>query len=186
MLIDITLVLGPCRPSQPLFLTLGLVTSTSITLSWSEPMDPGGVPIDEYLVFFRGSMQPSSSLSSTHAASPRTATRTTTLKATTTSTTVKANPVKATRSTTALEVNRFKSKRENDGTFSRSKTEKIATCDKDNGGCHDTLYDHRDEGQAYGNTAAGSLSMSPRGWMTFNRRIQIMVYDNVRRRDSCL
>ncbi|ETP03911.1 hypothetical protein F441_19204 [Phytophthora nicotianae CJ01A1] len=39
-------------PTIPLFLCVGIVTATSITLTWTEPFDDGGKPIQDYEVIF--------------------------------------------------------------------------------------------------------------------------------------
>ncbi|GMF09400.1 unnamed protein product [Phytophthora lilii] len=39
-------------PTVPLFLCVGVVTATSITLTWVEPLDDGGKPIQDYEVLF--------------------------------------------------------------------------------------------------------------------------------------
>lgn len=40
-------------PTKPLFLTVGLVTSSTIALSWIAPHDDGGSPIQDYEISFR-------------------------------------------------------------------------------------------------------------------------------------
>ncbi|KAF1777554.1 WD40 repeat, conserved site [Phytophthora cactorum] len=39
-------------PTIPLFLCVGVVTATSITLTWTEPFDDGGKPIQDYEIVF--------------------------------------------------------------------------------------------------------------------------------------
>lgn len=44
---------GPAAPPTiPLFLCVGVVTATSITLTWMEPLDDGGKPIQDYELNF--------------------------------------------------------------------------------------------------------------------------------------
>ncbi|EQC34812.1 hypothetical protein SDRG_07617 [Saprolegnia diclina VS20] len=52
MPIDLVTTLEPTPPSVPLFFTLGLVTMTSITLSWMSPMDLGGGVVDEFVILY--------------------------------------------------------------------------------------------------------------------------------------
>ncbi|OWZ20598.1 hypothetical protein PHMEG_0004954 [Phytophthora megakarya] len=50
--LDIVRTEAAVPPAVPLFLSVGIVTATSITLAWVEPLDDGGVPIQDYEVIF--------------------------------------------------------------------------------------------------------------------------------------
>ncbi|POM78083.1 Hypothetical protein PHPALM_4436, partial [Phytophthora palmivora] len=51
-IVDIIRTEAAVPPTIPLFLCVGVVTATSITLTWTEPLDDGGVPIQDYEVIF--------------------------------------------------------------------------------------------------------------------------------------
>ncbi|KAE9037215.1 hypothetical protein PR002_g6695 [Phytophthora rubi] len=51
-MVDIIRTEPAASPSIPLFLCVGVVTATSITLTWVEPLDDGGKPIQDYEVIF--------------------------------------------------------------------------------------------------------------------------------------
>ncbi|KAL4154862.1 hypothetical protein PRNP1_006976 [Phytophthora ramorum] len=50
--VDIVRTEPAVSPTTPLFLCVGVVTATSITLTWVEPLDDGGKPIQDYEVIF--------------------------------------------------------------------------------------------------------------------------------------
>ncbi|KAL3674689.1 hypothetical protein V7S43_000629 [Phytophthora oleae] len=50
--LELVQTLPAVPPTIPLFLCVGVVTATSITLTWMEPLDDGGNPIQDYEVIF--------------------------------------------------------------------------------------------------------------------------------------